>query len=319
MIRPQAVATPQKFIVRTALFAFLALGCFCIGCGKPASERAVGPKTFPSPDAAAESLHDVLKADDVQGVLDLFGPEAEEFLISGDVAKDKAAFDSFKAAYEQMHRWGKLQGDARVLVVGIENYPFPFPLRKNAAGRWYFDAEGGRQEFLARRIGDNELTVIGVLNEMVGAQAEYFSKHRDGSKVRHYARRFASTEGKHDGLYWTPAPGEPESPLGPLAARAAAEGHTRESLAPFHGYFFRILTEQGPHADGGARSYVANGRMTGGFAFLAYPAEYRKTGVMSFLVNQDGAILQKDLGAQTVEVAKSMASFDPDPTWLPAE
>jgi hypothetical protein len=219
-----------------------------------------------------------------------------------------------------MHRWGKLEGDGRVLIVGNENYPFPFPLRKSPDGQWHFDVEGGRQEFLARHIGDNELTVLDVLTTMAGAQAEYFSVPRDGSKLQQYAQKFASSPGRKDGLYWEPVAGEPDSPLGPLAARATREGPTSGAGAPlpFHGYLFRILTAQGPNAEGGARSYIVNGEMTGGFAFLAYPAEYRKTGVMSFLINRDGDLFQRDLGAQTTQIAESLRAFDPD-SWSPVE
>jgi hypothetical protein len=216
-----------------------------------------------------------------------------------------------------MHRWGKLENGGRVLEVGAENYPFPFPLMKNADGQWSFDAETGKKEILARQIGKNELSVVEVLTTMADAQAEYFSQPHDGGKVKQYAQKFVSSEGKHDGLYWKVAEGEAESPLGPLAARASAEGYkgTAESPQPFHGYFYRILTRQGDHAEGGARNYVVNGNMTRGFAILAYPAEYRKSGVMTFLVNRERVIYQKDLGPGTAETARAIDAFDPDGTW----
>ena len=320
---PWAMQLPfSKRVVCAPVSVFLALVLLVSGCNKPASETAAGPKTFNSPDEAAQALYDAAKAGDDQAVLAIFGPDAKEFLFSGDAARDMSAYRTFTTAYEEMHRWGKLEGDNLVLIVGRENYPFPFPLLKNSSGKWYFDAESGRQELLARRIGDNELTVMDVLSAMADAQAEYFNEPRDDSKVRQYAGKFGSSEGKHDGLYWKVAEGEPESPLGPLVARATAEGYaarTAEAPAPFHGYYFRLLTAQGAHAKGGARNYVVNGKMTGGFAFLAYPADYRKSGVMSFLINQDGEIFQKDLGPQTTEAAKSLESFDPDSTWSLAE
>jgi hypothetical protein len=303
-----------------AVCATLALACTA-GCAKTGTESATGPRVFASPDAAAQALYEAAKAGDAQAVLAIFGPTTKDLLMSGDPSQDKQAFKSYTDAYDQMHRWGELEGGDRVLIVGVKNYPFPFPLRKSADGLWAFDAEGGRQEFLARRIGDNELAVMGVLTAMTDAQREYFSKPRDDSKLQQYARRFVSSPGKSDGLYWPAAEGEPESPLGPLIAQATKEGSARAAGAPtpFHGYFFRILTEQGPHAEGGARNYIVDGNMTGGFALLAYPAEYRKTGVMSLLIDQDGELFQKNLGAQTTQVAESLASFDPDPSWSPVQ
>jgi hypothetical protein len=289
----------------------LAFAAAVAGCTKTAPQS--GPLTFASPDAAAQALYDATKANDSEMILRIFGPSAKEFLVTGDAAQDRSAFKDYTDDYEQMHRWGNLEGGDRVLIVGLENYPFPFPLRKNAEGRWGFDAEGGRQEFLARRIGDNELTVMGVLDVLCAAQVQYFGASREGSTPQAYAQRFTSGPGKQDGLYWSGVPGQPDSPIGPLLGRAAKEGSTAPE--PFHGYFFRILTGQGPHAAGGARSYIVDGHMTGGFAFVGYPAEYRKTGVMSLIINQDGDLFQKDLGAQTTQVAEALSAFDPDKSW----
>jgi hypothetical protein len=291
------------------------------GCARSGSGPAAGPRQFASPDAAAEALYGAAKAGDAQAVLAIVGPTAKEFLVSGDPTQDKRAFKSYIDDYDQMHRWGRLEGGDRVLIVGVENYPFPFPLRQGLDGRWTFDAEGGRQEFLARHIGDNELTVMSVLTAMADAQREYFGQPHDGSTLQQYARRVASSPGKHDGLYWPVSAGEPESPLGPLLAEATQEGSEGATGAPkpFHGYFFRALTEQGPHAEGGARSYIVDGHLTGGFAFLAYPAEYRKTGVMSFVISEGGKLFQKDLGRETAQVAEALRSFDPDPSWSPVQ
>ena len=301
----------------SAVCAAFLLACVVGACSKSAQESSAGPRTFASPDAAAQAVYDAAKTGDVAAVLAIFGPTAKEFLVTGDPTQDRQAFKAYTDDYDQMHRWGKLEDGDRVLIVGLENYPFPFPLRRSADGRWAFDAEGGRQEFLARRIGDNELTTLGVLSALADAQLEYYGSPRDGSTQQQYAQRFTSTPGKNDGLYWPAASGEPESPLGPLVAQAARGGYAGSAgaPAPYHGYFFRLLTEQGPHAAGGARSYIVDGHMTGGFAFLAYPAEYRKTGVMSFLINQDGELYQKDLGPQTTEVADALLAFDPDPSW----
>jgi hypothetical protein len=297
--------------------ATLVLAFAAAGCTKSAPESSTDAQTFASPDAAAQAVYDAAKANDTQAVVRIFGPVAKEFLVTGDPTQDQRAFKAYTDAYEQMHRWGKLEGGDRVLIIGLENYPFPFPLRKTPDGRWGFDAAGGRQEFLARRIGDNELTVMGVLDALANAQMEYYGSPRDGSPLQQYAQRFLSSPGKNDGLYWSAASGEPESPLGPLVAQAAADRSAGAAAAPvpFHGYFFRILTAQGPHAAGGARSYVIDGHMTGGFAFLAYPAEYRKTGVMSFIIDQDGALFQKDLGVQTTQLAEALSAFDPDSGW----
>jgi Protein of unknown function (DUF2950) len=298
--------------------AFITLSC---GCKKREQMEGTVPKVFPSPESAGQAVYNAAKADDTSAVLAIFGPEAREYLLIDDPTQDRVALESFAHDYQQMHRWGALEGNAAVLEVGAENYPFPFPLVKTADGQWMFSADRAKKEMLARLIGNNELTVIDVLNEMADAQTEYFSKPRDG-KVKQYAQRFRSSEGKHDGLCWQVPEGEPESPLGPLAARASAEGYqpgTKELPQPFHGYFYRILKEQGPHVEGGAMSYVVNGNMTKGFAFLAYPAEYRDTGVMTFMIGPDARVYQKDLGPETVETAKTIRSFDPDDTWTLVE
>lgn len=319
---PKASATIRTHLpCALGQIVLLALLVLSVGCQKTEQSSATGPITFSSPSDAGKALYNAAKAGDTTTLVSIFGPDAKQFLFSGDAAQDKAATSAFISDYDRMHRWTKTESGGLVLNVGIENYPFPFPLLKNSSGQWYFDAEAAKKEFVARRIGDNELTVIDILNAMADAQSEYFLQPQLGSKVKQYARNFTSTEGKHDGLYWKVAEGEPESPLGPLAARASAEGYksSTESPAPFHGYFFRILTEQGRNAPGKARKYIVNGNMTGGFAFVAYPAEYRVTGVMTFIVNQDGSLYEKDLGSQTVEDAKAMTAFDPDETWSPVQ
>jgi hypothetical protein len=209
-----------------------------------------------------------------------------------------------------------------VLDVSAENYPFPFALLQNSSGQWYFDTGSAKQEILARRIGGNELSTVDTLNAMADAQAEYFSQTHDDSHVRQYAQKFVSDDGKHNGLYWKPTDeNQPESPLGPLAAYASAEGYTGNTQAPqpFHGYVYRILTKQGVRAHGGAKEYVVKGAMTAGFAILAYPAEYGNSGVMSFLINQDGVVFEKNLGENTTDAAKAIPAFNPDDTWKPVE
>jgi hypothetical protein len=304
------------------LLALAAIIMLPTGCQKSQPAPATsGPKTFASPDDASRSLYEAAKAGDSNALLAIFGPGATELIISGDPVQDKAAREKFVANYDEMHRWGTLT-NGKVLNIGAENYPFPFPLEKNASGQWYFDSDSAKEEILARRIGDNELAAIDVLNAMADAQADYFSQTHDGSNVHQYAQKIGSDEGKQNGLYWKSADDQAESPLGPLAASASAEGYggnTQPAPQPFHGYFYRILTKQGNHAHGGTKDYVVNGNMTGGFAVLAYPAEYRNSGVMTLIINQDGLVFQKDLGEKTAELAKAMNEFNPDDTWSPVE
>jgi len=289
-----------------------------LGCSK--SEPApAGPKLFATPEDAGKALYDAAKSGDTNFLLVIFGPEAKDLLVSGDAVQDKAALDKFTDAYDQMHRWEKLQNGA-ALDVGADNYPFPFPLLKKQEGQWYFDSNSAKQEIIARRIGQNELDTISTLSEMADAQSEYYGRTHDGAKVKQYAQKFASDDGKQNGLYWEARGSQPESPLGPLAAAASAEGYSKlPTPQPFHGYFFRILTKQGDKAPGGAKNYVVNGNMTGGFAILAYPAEYRNSGVMSFFISRDGVVFQSDLGANTTEAAKAITAFNPDNSWQAVE
>jgi hypothetical protein len=308
---------PMGWRKATVFFALTAI-LFCACKRTEQLQTTISPTKFDSPESAGQAVYNAARAEDANAVLAIFGPEGREYLLTEDPAQDKSALEQFSTDYEHMHRWAAAEDGELVLNVGVENYPFPFPLVKSADGQWVFNSERAKKEMQAREIGANELTVIDILNEMADAQTEYFAKTQDGSKVRQYAQKFTSSEGKHDGLYWKVGEGEPESPLGPLSARASAEGYqrgTKESPQPFHGYFYRILREQGPHADGGAKSYIVNGNMTKGFAILAYPAEYRKTGVMTLIIAQDGRVYQKDLGPDTVETAKAATAFDPDDTW----
>jgi hypothetical protein len=306
-----------------AALVIAALAGLCGACKKSDQPQvSAGPTTFASPESAGQAVYKAAKAEDTTAILAIFGPDGQDYLLTNDPNQDKSALEQFCADYEQMHRWAAAEdGGESVLDIGAENYPFPFPLIKTSDGQWVFSSDRAKKEMQARVIGNNELTVIDILNEMADAQTEYFATTHD-DKVKQYSQRFLSNEGKHDGLYWTVAEGEPESPLGPLAARASAEGYqpgTKESPQPFHGYFYRILKEQGSHADGGAKSYLANGNMTKGFAIMAYPADYRKSGVMTFIIAQDGRVYQKDIGPDTVQTAKAITAFDPDDTWAIVE
>lgn len=305
------------------LASVLTLGLLAMtaGCKKEATAPAIPetPAVFASPQEAAESLYKAAKSGDSNAMLMIFGSGAKDVVFSGDPVQDRRGLEYFASNYEEMHRWSKLERGSLLLNFGAENYPFPFPLRKDASGKWSFDVDSGKKELLARRVGRNELTTISVLYAMADAQEQYFQALHDGEKAHEFAMRFVSKEGKQDGLYWAVKEGEPESPLGPLAAKAAAEGYTEQKAEPFHGYYYRILKEQGPHAKGGAKSYLKDGKMTGGYAFLAWPAEYRNSGVMTFLIDRDGVVYQKDLGEKTAELAKAITVYDPDESWEKVE
>jgi hypothetical protein len=304
-------------IAITARFVLLALIIPLASCGK--SDKP-SYRVFSSPDDAGSGLLEAAKSGDQNAVLAVFGPESKDIIFSGDAVQDKATVDAFVTAYGVMHRWRKLADDAQILIIGADNFAFPIPLEKNAAGQWYFDVAAGKKEILARRIGRNELSVIDVCGALADAESEYFSQRLADGKTKQYALKFISDTGQKNGLYWDSPEGQPKSPLGPLVAFATNEGYSAKPDAhtPFHGYYFHILTGQGSQAPGGAKDYVVNGKMVGGFAFVAFPAEYGNSGIMTFIISQDGILLQKDLGKTTAETAGAMTKFDPDPTWTVA-
>lgn len=277
-------------------------------------------KTFATAEDASQALFSAAQAGDQSALLDIFGPGSHEIISSGDNVQDKNTLDQFAAEYQEMHRLAPEPDGTTTLFIGADNWPLPVPL-VNAGGQWHFDTAKGQRDILLRRIGHNEYAAIDVCLALVSAQNDYQSQPRDG-KVRQYAQVFASSEGQHDGLFWKAADGEPESPIGPLVADAAGAGydqpHQGEEHSPFHGYYYRILTE-GKTVQGAVKSYIVNGAMTGGFAIVAYPAEYRSSGVMTFIVDKTGVIYQKDLGLQTTEVAAAMKAYAPDSTWKKAQ
>ncbi len=285
-----------------------------IGVASAAGAAQTQP-SFATPDEAASALVQAVKGGDKPKAMAILGPGADKWMSSGDAVADKAANAGFVAAYDQKHSIAP-DGDARAtLTVGNDDWPFAFPLVK-ADGRWRFDTAAGKEEMLARRVGKNELDVINVMLAIVDAQREYASVDRDRNGALEYARKFASSTGKRDGLYWPVKAGEPQSPLGPLVTHAAGEGYTKgKGPTPYHGYFFRMLKGQGPGASGGALDYILRGRMIGGFAAIAYPAKYGSSGVMSFIVNHDGVVYQKDLGPQTATRAAAITKFDPSQGW----
>ena len=274
------------------------------------------PEHFASPDAATDSLVAAVRAHDVTQLRNLFGEAGLRDVSAGDPVANAAQREKFIAAYDAKHAIDA-KGDTATLSIGADDWPFPIPL-KHAAQGWSFDVAAGREEILDRRIGANELYTQQVMLAYVDAQNEYFESLHDGGKVHVYAQHLLSSPGKQDGLYWPTEEGQPQSPLGAFIAEARAAGyHPGENVEPqpFHGYYFHILAGQGPHASGGAYDYVANGLMLGGFGLVAWPAHWGNTGVMTFIVNQDGEIYEKDLGPTTAAIAKGITRFDPDTTW----
>ncbi len=300
------------------LFLF-ALITSVASCNK-ASDTKVVQKTFASPAEAGAAVLDAAKSGDQAAWLATFGPESKDVLFSGDAVKDKDTAQDFVAAYNQMNRWVKLKIGGQMLYVGADNYPFPIPLKQNSSGQWYFDTAAGEDEIIARRIGNGELTAIAACDAIADAQQQYFSQTHDGDTTPQFAQKFVADEGKQNGLYWPVAEGQTQSPLGQLGDFAKAAGYTNsgDKPQPFNGYYFRILTKQGDKAPGGAKGYIQNGKMTGGFAILAYPADYRNSGIMTFVIGKDGTVYQKDLGEKTADLAVAMPEYNPGDGWVPA-
>jgi hypothetical protein len=276
-------------------------------------------QAFQAADEAANALVNAAKTGDPKAIIAVLGPDGEDIVSSGDAVADAVTREKFVGAYEAKHQI-EMDGDNKaVMIIGQDDFPLPIPLvRKD--GVWKFDTTAGRDEILARRIGKNELDATQACLAYVDAQNDYAEKDRTGSGVHTYAQRIVSEPGKKDGLYWQTSQGEDPSPLGDLVAEATRQGYrVGAGRAPFHGYYFKILTKQGAAASGGELEYVVHGRMIGGFALVAYPAEYRNSGVMTFIVNHAGAVYQKDLGPETAKFAEAMTSFNPDRTWQKVE
>jgi len=299
---------------RSALLFFLFI--LAISCAKPSKQAQ---KTFPTPEDAVVAMVDAARSGNTPELKAIFGPDGEKILSSGDPAADQLSIQAFLAAYDENSQLMEENGK-RTLLIGKEEWPFPIPLI-NDGKNWLFDTAAGANEVLFRRIGRNELSTIDVCMAYVDAQKEYAKKSHDGVAAGTYAQKFASTPGKQDGLYWKTDKPEDVSPLGELAADAASEGYRRseDKLMPFHGYYYRILTAQGNNANGGPKNYLKNGEMRGGFALIAIPAEHGNSGVMTFMVNQDAVVYEKDLGSETTRLADAITVFDPDPTWDKAQ
>ena len=302
-----------RYVV-SAVFA-LALGCL----SAPMFAQEPGQRTFASAEDASRALFDSMQTQDEQAPLRILGRAGKEVISSGDPVEDSDTRASFVVKYQEMHRLVAEGNGTETLVIGAENWPFPIPLVNNH-GTWFFDTAAGKDEILFRRIGKNELAAIDSLRELVEAQKQYFARP-PANLPQQFAQRLVSDEGQHNGLYWHGASDEFDSPINPLIAYARQNLPTDQvgEHVPFNGYMFRILTKQGPHAPGGARSYIVDGKMSAGFAFVAYPVEYRSSGVKTFIVSESGTIYEKDLGPNTTKLAQAMTVFDPDSTWHKTE
>ena len=287
-------------------------------CGileNPAMAQEKGQKTFSTPAEASEALYTAAKTNDEKELLEIFGTAGKEILYSGDEAEDAESRATFLKRYEEMHRLVEEPDGTVTLYIGARNWPAPIPII-NRGNVWYFDTEAGKQEILFRRIGRNEISAIQTCRQLAEAEKAFFQRRHE------YAQKIFSDEGQQNGLYWQVAQGQADSPIGPLVAQAVAEGYARDARGapvPYRGYYFHILTSQGKHAPGGPKSYVIDGKMTGGFALVAYPAEYRTSGVQTFLVSTDGVVFEKDMGENTEAIAGSMKQFNPDSSWRRAE
>jgi hypothetical protein len=299
---------------RVRLLSLLLCGLSTCVWGQAAS----GQKTFAKPWDGVKAFIAAARAGDQTQLLAVLGPNAKDLIDSGDPVADKKGLEGFLKSYDTKHSLTVTAPGYITLVVGANDWPMPIPLVRDGTS-WYFDSAQGRDEIVNRRVGENELGAIAVCEGYYGAQKEYAARGHDGLPAGLYAQKFSSDEGKQNGLYWPVAAGKKESPMGPAVAAATAEGYGGGGPEPYHGYMYKRLNAQGPDATGGAKSYVVNGRQSGGFALLAYPAKYGTSGIMTFIVNQDGVIYQKDLGDDTEAAAKGITSFNPDKSWSEIE
>jgi hypothetical protein len=298
------------------LMMVLVVGLLGLGEVGMAMGAAARQQSFPSAEEGMQALMEAAKSDNTPSLLQVLGPEAQTFINTGDPVSDRANRARFVQAYEEAHTLVPRGETQVILQLGNDAWPFPIPLVK-ANTRWRFDARQGKEEILNRNIGRNELDVIQVCLAYVDAQREYYMRNPQGVALLQYASKFVSTPDKRDGLYWATTADEPPSPLGPLVARARREGYKRNAgkPTPYHGYYYKILMGQGPSAPDGAYEYVVRGQIIGGFAMVAYPAQYGASGIMTFIVNHDGVVYEKDLGPNTTALAQAMTKFNPDETW----
>ena len=311
--------TPLVAPVLLLAILFVILGYARTSAGATAAVDSQA--TFATPAEAGQVLREAAQTDDEGALAHVLGPDSQAFLSSGDAAEDKAALASFVAKYDRMHRWVTMTDGSQVLYIGADNYPYPIPLAQDSSSKWYFDTPAGEEEILARRIGRNELLAIDACSAIANAQELYFRNAHHGKPPHEYAQTIISTPGKKDGLYWGASANEPASPLGNLQdfAKKAIAAAKPNAQPVFDGYSYRILTAQGDQANGGAKSYIVDGKMTGGFGILATPVKYRESGVMTFLLSREGVVYQKDLGEKTTEIAASIKDYNPTQGWTPTE
>lgn len=311
------VTSRERCVGAFIRFAASAVVLMAFTLADPTSLATAQQMTFASAEEAVKAAVAAARANDEKELLAVFGADAKDLFVSGDPVDDKQRRQRFLTAYQEKNQLVK-EGNNTVLLVGKDDWPMPIPLVQKG-NSWVFDVEQGREEILHRRIGKNELSAIQVMLATVDAQRDYWRMDIDGDGVREYAQKFRSDLGKKNGLYWEAKGGEEQSPFGPLAAEARVEGYKLASAGtgptPYHGYYYKIITAQGKNASGGAYSYLAKGKMIGGFAVIAAPAQYGNSGVMTFIVNHDGVVYEKDLGKNTIESAKKMNRFDPDKGW----
>lgn len=303
-------------LIWVALATFMASACF-VPATALSKGKAQPQKSFPTAEEAAQALADAYKSVDLKALVEILGPKGQSLVSSGDPVLDRIERDWFISLYEEGHEIMPENRSRAVLQLGKDEQPYPIPIVKRE-GKWQFASSEGHEELLSRRMSKNELSALNIVVAYVEAQKEYHQKDQDGDGVIEYAQRWLSTEGKHDGLYWKGKPGENESPILKLGELARKEGYAIDSPvgpSPYRGYYYKILKAQGPNAPGGAIDYVVDGRMVSGFALVAFPARYGVSGIMTFMVSQDGVVYQKDLGSKTVQVGRSMTVFDPDRSW----
>lgn len=317
---PEKNTMKFMYMMKTLAMAVLITMAPAIDAAQPSpATRSVAQQGYATPEDAASALAEAVRAQDRQALLAVVGPASRSWLASGDPVADRAEWQRFLAAYDRKHAISPLSDGRAVLLVGDDDWSFPAPLVRKGE-RWFFDAAAGREEILNRRIGRNELDTIQTLLAVVDAQREYAAKDLDGNGWNDYARRFVSSEGARDGLFWPVEADQPPSPLGPLLAAATREGYYGGGQPqPYHGYRYRMLTGQGRDAPGGAYGYLLDDRMIGGFAVVAYPAKYGVSGVMTFIVNHDGRVFQKNLGKNTEAAVARLRTFNPDASWAAIE
>jgi hypothetical protein len=304
------------------LIVFTGIGCTNT---QPGREAGSSQRTFATPEDALNAVVSAMRDNHSQELLSIFGPDSDDLLFSGDPVDDQQTLDRFLAAYDEKHTLVPNDDKSSMtIVVGNDDWPMPIPIVKDKSGKWFFDTAEGKDEVITRRIGRNELAVIEVCKAICDAQREYAQRDPNHTGMGEYARKFISDPGTTNGLYWPTKDSEKESPLGEAVAQAQAEGyttaeHSSASLRPYHGYLYRILTAQGKDAPGGAMDYIMNGKFIGGYAIVAWPVDYGSSGIMTFMTNYKGEVMQKDLGESTDKLAREMKEYNPDASWKKAE